>query len=281
MGTSIPKRSNEMKGTPPSPVKTYTLSPEELAKIQGKPIPKSHTVPIEFRARTSNPKNEEDKKDMPKVNKEEYFALRAQGASRKEAAKKLGTSKQSLETYWFKQWGIKNDAGEEVEIARFKESRRESKKEAPAAPPEPQVHVIEMQERTQPQMIDFEVTISGEPSRDEVPSLRVQLTQEQADALILIMNHKPADDIVLRHSKTFIITSERWLGELDPLNDLSLDDMIRAIYYGYEIARTPEEQLLQEFEQAEARYGADSVAFKTGLQIAAEILGHKVAGVNA
>lgn len=281
MGTSIPKRSNEMKGTPPSSITTYTLSPEELANIQGKPIPKSHKKPIGFQTKTNVPKIKEAVKDMPKVNKEEYFALRAQGSSRKEAAKKLGTSKQSLESYWFKQWGIKNDAGEEVEIARFKESRRENKQEAPVAPPEPQVHVIEMQERAQPQMIDFEVTISGEPSRDEVTTLPVQLTQEQADALILIMKHKPADDIVLRHSKTFIITRERWLGELDPLNYLSMDEMIRAIYFGYEILRTPEEQLLQEFEQAESRYGSESVAFKTGLQIAAEILGHKVQGVNA
>lgn len=113
MGTSIPKRSNEMKGTPPSPVTTYTLSPEELAKIEGKPIPKSHTKPLGFDVKVKNIR--EDEKDMPKVNKEEYFALRAQGSSRKEAAKKLGTSKQSLESYWFKQWGIKNDAGEEVE----------------------------------------------------------------------------------------------------------------------------------------------------------------------
>lgn len=282
MGTSIPKRSNEMKGTPPSPVTIYTLSPEELEKIVGKPIPKSHSKPLGFATKTDVPKIKKEVKDMPKVNKEEYLALRAQGVSRKEAAKKLGTSKQSLETYWFGKWGIKSDAAEEVEIARFKESRRESKQEAPAAPPEPQVHVIEMQERTQPQMIDFEVTISGEPSRDEIPTLPVQITQEQADALILIMKHKPADEIVLRHSQTFIITRERWLGELDPLNDLSMDEMIRALYFGYEIAKTPEELLLQEFEQAEARYGADSAAiFRTGLQLAAEIFGHKVVGVNA
>lgn len=125
------------------------------------------------------------------------------------------------------------------------------------------------------------MTTDPKPRQEPIPTLPVQLTREQAEALILIMKHKPADDIVLRHSKTFIITRERWLGELDPLNDLSMDDMIRAIYYGYEIARTPEEQLLQEFEQAEARYGVDSVAFRTGLQMAAEILGHKVAGVNA
>ncbi|MGG4090613.1 hypothetical protein [Paenibacillus lautus] len=218
---------------------------------------------------------------MPKVNKEEYLALRAQGVSKKETAKRLGTSIASLETYWFGKWGIKNNAGEEVEIARFKESRRESKQEAPNSPREPHVHVIEMQERTQPQMIDFEVTISGEPSRDEVPTLPVRLTQEQADALRLVLQIQQPDEIVLSHSATFIITQNRWKDALDPLNDLTMDEMIRALYFGYEIARTPEEQLLQEFEQAEGRYGADSIAFRTGLQMAVEILGHKVQGVNA
>ncbi|MPY20680.1 hypothetical protein [Paenibacillus glucanolyticus] len=215
---------------------------------------------------------------MPKVNKEEYFAMRAQGVSRKEAAKKLGTSKQSLETYWFGKWGIKNDAGEEVEVARFKESHRASKQEAPAAPPAEEVKA-EMVQSPGPVQ---ENTVDPISQKEAIPTLPVQLTQEQADALILIMKHKTADDIVLHHSSTFIVTKERWLGELDPLNDLSMDDMIRAIYFGYEIARTPEEQLLQEFEQAEARYGAQSAAvFRTGLQLAAEIFGHKVVGVNA
>lgn len=281
MGTSIPRRENELKGSPPSPLKEYTLSPEELAKIIGKPIPKSHTKPIGFETKTSVPKIEKEVKDMPKVNKEEYLALRAQGVSRKEAAKKLGTSKQSLETYWFGKWGIKNDAGEEVEIARFKESRRESRQE-PAAPPEPQVHTVEMQESVQPQMIDFEVKISGESSREDIPSLPVRLTLEQVNALKLVLQHKLADEIVLLHSQTIIITHERWKEDLEPLNDLTMDELIRALYFGYEIAKTPEELLLQEFQQAEARYGADSAAiFRTGLQLAAEIFGHKVVGVNA
>lgn len=56
MGTSIPRRSNETIGTPPSIVKEYKLSPEELEKIEGKPIPKSHTKPINFR--TPNQRSE-------------------------------------------------------------------------------------------------------------------------------------------------------------------------------------------------------------------------------
>lgn len=49
METSIPRRENELKGSPPSKVKEYKLSPEELAHINGKPIPASHTKPIKFR----------------------------------------------------------------------------------------------------------------------------------------------------------------------------------------------------------------------------------------
>lgn len=278
MGTSIPNRKNEMIGCPPSPVKEYKLSPEELEKIVGKPIPKSHKKPIGFETKTSVPKIEKDVKDMPKVNKEEYLELRAQGVSRKEAAKKLGTSKQSLETYWFKQWGIKNDAGEEVEIARYKEKGQ--KPDAPASPPadEPKTNPI----TTEPAAQD---NVPQEPQQQEqnmIPYIPVRLKQEQADALKLILQHKPADEIILLHSQTIIITHERWKEDLEPLNDLTMDELIRALYFGYEIAKTPEELLLQEFEQAEARYGAQSASvFRTGLQLAAEIFGHKVAGVNA
>jgi len=279
MGTSIPKRENELKGAPPSPVKEYKLSPEELAEIHGKPIPKSHSTPLGFRTKVKNTKPEEVRSDMAKIKKEDYLELRVKGSSRKDAAKKLGTSKQSLETYWFKQWGIKNDAGEEVEIARFKESRRENKQDEPAGPP---IQEEKKETNQQPELMVHSEKPRQVPQKEEIPSLPVQLTQEQADALVLIIKHKPADEIVLRHSQTFIITRERWLGELDPLNDLTMDDMIRALYFDYEVVKTPEELLLQEFENAEVRFGAhSSVVYRTGLQIAADILGHEVVGINA
>ncbi|WP_162487505.1 hypothetical protein [Paenibacillus sp. LC231] len=57
MGTSVPNWKNEIQGgTTPSDIKKYTLSPEELAQINGKPIPASHTKPIKFR---SNSKGKE------------------------------------------------------------------------------------------------------------------------------------------------------------------------------------------------------------------------------
>ncbi|GIP25524.1 hypothetical protein J23TS9_06540 [Paenibacillus sp. J23TS9] len=215
---------------------------------------------------------------MPKIKKEDYLELRVKGSSRKDAAKKLGTSKQSLETYWFGKWGIKSDASEEVEIARYKELRTEKRQEVPA---NQLATEIKSETSTPPAPIEPEKTTPAQKQIEVIPSLPVQLTQEQADALRLVLQIKQPDEIVLHHSSTFIVTRERWLDALDPLNDLSMDEMIRALYFGFEAVKTPDELLLQEFENAEARFGAHSgVAFRTGLQIAADILGHKVEGVN-
>ncbi|ODB61401.1 hypothetical protein [Paenibacillus polymyxa] len=71
MGTSVPNWKNELSSRGQGDVKTYTLSPEELAKIVGKPIPKSHTKPLTFRAKTKTIKEEKPtmktaSKDDPK-----------------------------------------------------------------------------------------------------------------------------------------------------------------------------------------------------------------------
>ncbi|MGW8822247.1 hypothetical protein ACXZ7E_23085 [Paenibacillus lautus] len=52
MKASVPKRENELKGSPPSKVMNYKLDPDELAQIVGKPIPASHTKPIKFRSKS-------------------------------------------------------------------------------------------------------------------------------------------------------------------------------------------------------------------------------------
>ncbi|MEC0239466.1 hypothetical protein P4H66_06300 [Paenibacillus dokdonensis] len=279
MGTSIPRRENEVNVSGQGAIKTYTLTPEELAAIQPKPIPKSHSTPIGFRTKVKNTNPEEVRSDMAKIKKEDYLELRVKGSTRKEAAKKLGTSKQSLETYWFGKWGIKNDASEEVEIARYKELRTEKKQEVPGTQPTTEIKA----ETTTPSApIEPEKPAPAQQQIEAIPTLPVQLTQEQADALRLVLQIKQPDEIVLHHSSTFIVTRERWRDELDPLNVLSMDEMIRALYFGFEAVKTPEELLIQEFENAEARFGAHSgVAFRTGLQIATDILGHKVVGINA
>lgn len=69
MGTSVPNWKNELSSQGQGDVKTYTLSPEELAEIVGKPIPKSHTKPLNFRARTKSTKGE--KTTMKTASKED------------------------------------------------------------------------------------------------------------------------------------------------------------------------------------------------------------------
>lgn len=48
MGTSIPRRENELRGTGQGEVKVYKMTPEEAAGIIGKPIPRDHSKPIEL-----------------------------------------------------------------------------------------------------------------------------------------------------------------------------------------------------------------------------------------
>ncbi|MFB5268124.1 hypothetical protein ACE41H_15255 [Paenibacillus enshidis] len=51
LGRSVPRRSNETKQTGQGVIKEYKLPPEDLAKIVGKPIPKSHSKPLGFKTR--------------------------------------------------------------------------------------------------------------------------------------------------------------------------------------------------------------------------------------
>ncbi|MMZ43842.1 hypothetical protein D1872_54100 [compost metagenome] len=69
MGTSVPNWKNELSSQGQGDVKTYTLSPEELEKIVGKPIPKSHIKPLTFRAKTKTVK--EEKTNMKTASKED------------------------------------------------------------------------------------------------------------------------------------------------------------------------------------------------------------------
>lgn len=69
MGTPVPNQRNEVSSQGQGDVKTYTLSAEELEKIVGKPIPKSHTKPLTFRAKTKTIKEEKPTmKTAPKEN---------------------------------------------------------------------------------------------------------------------------------------------------------------------------------------------------------------------
>lgn len=48
VGTSIPRRENELRGTGQGEVIVYKMTPEQAAEIVGKPIPRDHSKPIEL-----------------------------------------------------------------------------------------------------------------------------------------------------------------------------------------------------------------------------------------
>ncbi|MEB4785012.1 hypothetical protein P5G60_25110 [Paenibacillus jamilae] len=133
MGTSVPNWKNELSSQGQGDVKTYKLSPEELAEIVGKPIPKSHTKPLTFRAKTKTVKEEIP---VAKASKNDYLKLRAEALSRTDAARKLGITLNSLRSYWLPKWDINSPEAEEVAIARYKESIVSKPKDEPkpAAP---------------------------------------------------------------------------------------------------------------------------------------------------
>lgn len=64
MGTSIPRRNE--KGSPPSKIKTYTLTSEELAALdKSKPIPRSHSKPIGFKPSTATKRKNKQLEEQP------------------------------------------------------------------------------------------------------------------------------------------------------------------------------------------------------------------------
>lgn len=66
MGTSIPRRNE--KGSPPSEIKIYTLTPEELTALdKSKPIPRSHSKPINFNTPTRKNKQLEEQPAMSNI----------------------------------------------------------------------------------------------------------------------------------------------------------------------------------------------------------------------
>lgn len=85
MGTSIPKRVIELKGTNrPGKVKEYKLTPEELAKLApAKPIPKSHHKPIELRP---------GKKTEEKKHEAVFATASNRGEERKTNCKEIGVN---------------------------------------------------------------------------------------------------------------------------------------------------------------------------------------------
>jgi hypothetical protein len=70
------------------------------------------------------------------------------------------------------------------------------------------------------------------------------MTKEQADALVNAVDHCGNKTIVIENHINNI-----WTGNRKPLNDLSLETVIMALYIGYELEPTPEEKIKSYFKE--------------------------------
>ncbi|KJD44202.1 hypothetical protein [Paenibacillus terrae] len=266
MGTSIPNRKNETASRGQGDVRTYTLSPEELAKIVGKPIPKSHIKPLTFRAKTVS--NKEEQAIMAKFEKDDYLKIRASGASRQATATKLGISLKTLESYWLaKKWDIKTPKAEEVAIARYKESIQAKPKDDPKPVPA----VAEAAAKTEP------ITQPEEHCEEDEPYKPV-LTKAEDEAIKWLLTEWTKESLLVEHA----IAPNGWEKgtKAEALNGMSVWLLAQALIAGYTVELTPEETLIEKYADS---YNVDSAyneGWRKGVRSALIATGKSIGGIT-
>lgn len=81
-------------------------------------------------------------------------------------------------------------------------------------------------------------------SNVNVTSDKVVLSKEQAVALEYALGKHYKEGVIRYH----INHKGSWIQEAKPLNKLTLEDVICAIYIGYELEKSPEDRLIEVFE---------------------------------
>jgi hypothetical protein len=67
---------------------------------------------------------------------------------------------------------------------------------------------------------------------------KVLLTKKEAYALSVALEDRYQDEVVKIHVDV-LNSKNKWVGRAEPLNELGLDDLIKALYNGYEIQKEP------------------------------------------
>lgn len=102
------------------------------------------------------------------------------------------------------------------------------------------------------------------------------LSKEQAEAL--------KDVLKTKELKTNVVTGHldvnNWRSDWSPLNDLSLDTLIRALYIGYEVEKTPEAIIWEEYQYQRDPNEAANDSFADGMKFVIDTLNIKIKGIN-
>jgi hypothetical protein len=111
---------------------------------------------------------------------------------------------------------------------------------------------------------------------------KVLLTKEQAEAI---------ESALVLNSRNYIVdwkTKNLFTGKREPLNNMELDTLIRALYVGYELEPSPEEKLAKIFHEAKDFYkkhmvgpsGSFHAGQLEGIVITLDLFNIQVKGVN-
>lgn len=99
---------------------------------------------------------------------------------------------------------------------------------------------------------------------------KVKLTKEQAEKIEKLLDYHTRDRIV-----NDFVTAENRSKE-----GLTLDVLIKALYIGYEVDQTPEEQLVDFFNEQINTDGYNQMATEAAIVKVLDILNIKVKGIN-
>lgn len=110
---------------------------------------------------------------------------------------------------------------------------------------------------------------------------KVKVTKEVAQAIEALRKEQRSDENILR---VLADPNNGWAGEKSKvLNTTPFDLVAKALYIGYEIKKTPEEELAESYRFNYLIEGQDDEnrAFANGIRYAVNTLGISIKGVNA
>lgn len=109
---------------------------------------------------------------------------------------------------------------------------------------------------------------------------KVQISREVADAIEFQLTRKTPEQL-LQSVSSHICLGGKFINRSAVLNNITLAEMARILYVGYEVEETDESKFAEWYRNLDAyKYSADNLK-RIGADTTLELLGLKIEGVNA
>jgi hypothetical protein len=87
----------------------------------------------------------------------------------------------------------------------------------------------------------------------------VTITKPQMEALVKVKIDNSIESIITTHVRVIGKTIGEWEGDYYPLNELSVDALVRALYVGYVVEKTPEEKVKEYYHILKSKSNGDNI----------------------